>query len=58
MLLDVAFILKAHKPVTDQGGLEEIQTCTSQKQSLSSIIESTGNNNIIYNIHYIVIFCE
>ena len=39
LLLDLAFIPKTHKPVTDQG-LEETQTQFSQR---SFIIETTGS---------------
>ena len=44
MLLDLAFIPKVHKPVTDQE-LEETQTKSSQEQSTH---ETTGNNIILW----------
>ena len=51
LLLDLAFISKAHKPVTDQG-LEEILTKHNQEEG--SIPETIGSDvayNNIYNIH-------
>ena len=55
LLLDIAFILKPRKPITDER-LGETQTHTSQEQSLSSTIETTGNH-IIHTL-YIVSCCE
>ena len=44
MLLDLGFISKTHKPITDQG-LKETQTKSSQEdESTPSIIKTTGNN--------------
>ena len=44
LLLDLAFIPKVHKPLSEQG-FEEIQTnSTEEEESISSISENTGNN--------------
>ena len=47
LLLDIAFIPKAHKPVTDQG-LEETQTKSIQEESTPV---TTGNNIILLIIY-------
>lgn len=49
MLLDLAFISKASKPVTDQG-LDDIQIQLSQERSTPSINDTTGNSNSISSL--------
>ena len=44
LLLDLAFISKVRKPVTDQG-VEETQTQSSQEET-SLITKTTGSNTI------------
>ena len=56
LLLDLAFILKVRKPVTDRG-LEKTQTQSSQKE-MSLITETTGSNIkhcLLYIMHIILV---
>ena len=50
LLLDLAFIPKASKPVTDQE-LEETQRKSIQEESIPV---TTGNNNVIFLMIYYI----